>query len=171
MTFKSCPREKELRELISHGKWTAGAEIDSELRAHVADCRSCGDLVLVGEIFHNARAESAVTARLTAPGVLWWRAQLRRRNAAVESVTRPLLGAQIFALAFMLVAGLGFLVFEAVTSDSWRLWLHDLPQNAALDWNNLLASATANPAWTWMILGPALALLGGVAVYMAAERQ
>jgi hypothetical protein len=171
MTFKSCPREKELRELMAHGGWRVTAEADPELRAHVAGCRLCSDLVLVAGAFHSARAESAASARLTAPGVLWWRAQLRRRNAAVERVTRPLLGAQIFALAFTLLAGVGFLVFEALTSDSWRVWLRDLPQNAALDWHNMLAAAAADPAWTWIMLGPALALLGGVAVYMATDRQ
>ncbi len=171
MTIKSCPREKELRELIARGEWQFAAESDPELCAHVAACRSCNDLVLVVESFRDARIESAASARLVPPGVLWWRAQLRRREAAVERITRPLLGAQIFALAFTLLAGVGFLVFEVLTSDSWRIWLQELPQNAALDWNNLLATAATDPAWTWMMLGPALALLGGVAVYMAADRQ
>jgi hypothetical protein len=68
------------------------------------------------------------------------------------------------------LAGVGFLAFETVTNDSWRAWLEDLPQNAALHLNSLFATA-ADPAWTWMLLGPALALLGGVAVYMATDRQ
>jgi hypothetical protein len=171
MTLKGCPRENELRDAMARGQWPLAAENDAELRAHISKCRSCSDLVVVSEAFGKARAVSTASARLVPPGILWWRAQLRRRNAAIERVTRPLLGAQIFALAFTLLAGVGFLVFEAMTSDSWRIWLQQLPQNAALDWSNLLASAAAGPVWMWMTIGPALLLLGGVAVYMATDRQ
>ena len=171
MTFKNCPREKELRDVMARGQWSLAAENDSDLRSHVAACRSCNELVLVSEAFRKARVASTASARLVPPGVLWWRAQLRRRNAAVERITRPLLGAQMFALAITLLAGVGFLVFEALTSTSWRGWLQQAPQNAALDWNNLLTAAAADPLWTWMMLGPALVLLGGVAVYMATDRQ
>jgi hypothetical protein len=169
MTLTNCPRDKKLRELLACGDWPLAA--DPELRAHVAACRSCGDLVLVSEAFRGARAVSTASARLVPPGVLWWRAQLRRRNAAVERITRPLLSAQIFALVFTLLAGAGFVVFEALTSDSWRTWFQNLPQNAALDWNGLLAAVAADPAWLWMMLGPALLLLGSVAAYMATDRQ
>jgi hypothetical protein len=167
----SCLREKELRELLKCGQWPLAAETAPELHAHVAGCRSCSDLVLVAESFRKARAASTASARLVPPGVLWWRAQLRRRSAAVERVTRTLFGAQVVALALTLVIGVGFVVFEALTSAAWRTWLQQLPQNAALHWDNLLAAAAADPAWTWMMLGPALVLLGGVAVYMAIERQ
>jgi hypothetical protein len=163
MMLASCPREKELRELLARGQWSLAAESSPELYAHVAACRCCSDLVLVAESFRKARAASAASARLTAPGVLWWRAQLRRRSAAVEQVSRTLFGAQVLALAVTLLAGVGFVVFAALTSPAWRAWLKQLPQN-------LLAQLAANPAWTWMILGPVL-LLGGVAVYMATDRQ
>jgi predicted anti-sigma-YlaC factor YlaD len=171
MTLKGCPREREVRELIARGQWPLTAETSPELHAHAAACRSCGDLVRVAEAFRAARSASISSARLVPPGVLWWRAQLRRRNAAMERVTHTLFGAQVFALAATLFAGLIFVVFEAVTSDAWRLGLLQLPQNAARDWNDLVASATANPAWTWMMIGPALALLGGVAVYLSLEKQ
>jgi hypothetical protein len=171
MTLKSCPREKELRELVAHGEWTLAAESDDELRAHVAACRSCGDLVRVADAFREARAASVASARLVPSGVLWWRAQLRRRNAAVERVTRTLFGAQVAALAATLFAGAIFLVSEVLTSDAWRSGLLQLPQNAAMQWDNLITAAAADPAWTWMMVGPALALLGGLAVYLSQEKQ
>jgi hypothetical protein len=171
MTFKGCPREKELREAMARGQWDAAARTAPDLFAHVASCRSCSDLVLVSNAFRSARAASTATARMVPPGVLWWRAQLRRRNAAMERVTRPLLGAQVFALVFTLLAGAGFVILQAITSGSWRTWLHDLPQNVALRWDDMFVAAAADPAWTWMILGPALLLLGSVAVYMATDRQ
>ena len=164
----SCPCETELRELLAHGQWPAAAT--PELRTHIEGCRSCADLVLVANAFQKARAGTMAAAKPVAPGVLLWRAQLRRRNAAIERLTRPLLGAHIFALVFTLVAGVGFVVFETLRTDAWRTWLQQLPQSAALHWDELLSAAALNSAWTWMMLGPAL-LLAGVAVYMVADRQ
>jgi len=171
MMLRSCPHEKELRLALARGQWPPAAEAASELHAHVAGCRSCSDLILVAEAFRKARIESVASARLVPPGVLWWRAQLRRRNAALERVTHTLFSVQMVALAFSLLAGVGFVIFEALTSDSWRDWLVQLPHNTALGWNHLLATTVANPAWTWLAVGPALILLGSVAVYLATDRQ
>jgi len=169
MTLRGCSRENELRVLAARGQWPD--EADSELRAHAASCRRCCDLLLVAEAFRKARAASTASAQLAPPGVLWWRAQLRRRQAAIEQITRRLLGVQISALAATLLGGVGFLAFQAKGADSWAAWLQRLPQNAALHWDNLLATATADPVWSWMILGPALLLLTSVAVYVVTDRQ
>jgi hypothetical protein len=172
MMLQNCPHEKEVRELIESGQWPLAAA--PELRAHVSECRACSDLALVSEAFRQGRSETMASASLTSPGVLLWRAQLRRRNAAVERLTRPLLGAQIFALAVTLLAGVGFAGFEARHGVAWLTWLQQLPQGAALDWHNLFSASLANSGWAWMVLFPAFAtlvLLGGVAVYMATDKQ
>ena len=172
MTLKPCSRESEVRELIGRGQWPQDAS--PELLDHLAACRSCSDLVLVAHAFQTARAATSATARLVPPGVLWWRAKLRRRNAAVERLARPLLSAQIFALAVMLLAVVGFAVFEARSGVAWLNWFQKLPQDTALQWDNLRSSMVGDPGWSLMILLPvfaALALLGGVAVYLATDRQ
>jgi hypothetical protein len=171
MTLKGCPRENEVRDLTRSGQWPQACSDD--LKAHVAACRVCSDLALVAEAFRKARAESTASARLLPPGILWWRAQLRRRNAAVERLSRPILGAEIFALAFTLLAGVGFIVFEALTSDAWQTWLQQLPQSAAAHWDAFLATGAIDPRWGAIVLLPAVAtlvLVGGVAVYMATDR-
>jgi predicted anti-sigma-YlaC factor YlaD len=172
MMPKNCPHEKEIRELIEGGQWPLAAS--PELRAHLGECRTCSDLAVVTEAFQNARIESIAAAKLASPGVLLWRAQLRRRNAAVERLTRPLLSAQIFALVVTLVAGLGFVGFEARHGLAWLTWLEPLPQGVGLHSDNLFSASLAGPGWTWMVLFTALAtlvLLGGVAVYKATDRQ
>ena len=181
MMLRACPREKEVQELVERGQWPQTCP--PELRAHVGSCRSCGDLVLVTVAFQRARTEAAGAARLGAPGVLWWRAQLRQRNAAVERIGRPILGAQIFALAVNLLLAVAFLVWQARHGLAWLTWLEQLPQTTALHldsqwlaslWPSDIFASGMNSVLSPMVLIPAaatLALLGGVVVYLASEKQ
>lgn len=173
MKLTTCPYEKDLRDLIRRGQWPAAAEAYPELRAHLTACRSCSDLALVSGAFQSARAATLAAATPMSPGILLWRAQLRRRSTAIERLSRPLLGAQIFALAVTLLAGLGFTVFEARHGVGWLTWLEQLPQSAALHWQDLLTSSSLS-GQGWIVLFPALAtlaLLGGVVVYLVADKQ
>jgi len=172
MILNPCSRENEVSELLRRGQWPAACAPD--LRSHVSACRSCGDLVLVTGTFLRARSEASVTARISTPGALWWRAQLRRRNAAVERIGKPILGAQIFALAINLFLVVAFLAYQARNGLSWLSWLEQLPQAYRLHLDNLSQSQLFNPSWSLMVLIPAvatLALLGGVVIYLASERQ
>jgi hypothetical protein len=172
MTFSRCSREKEVAELLALGHWPQACA--PELLAHANACQACGDLVLVSQAFRSARAESASAATLSSPGALWWRAQLRRRYAAVERVGKPLLGAQIFALAVSLLLGLGILVSQARSGMQWLSRMEQLPQSSALHLEALQPSALLNSGSSIMALFPVLAvlaLLSGVVVYLASEKQ
>ena len=178
MKLASCGHEKEVRKLIASGQWPAASP--PELRAHVSRCRACGDLVLVSEVFRQARAESVAAARPVSPALLMWRAQLRRRNAAVERLGRPLLGAQIFAFMVVAVAALSFLGFEArsgaewLTLGYWRDGFAQLPQIAVLQWEKLSSGASVDAGWGGIVLASAFAslvLLGSVAVYLATDKS
>lgn len=172
MTFSPCPREKEVKELLERGHWPQACA--PELRAHVGTCRSCGDLVLVTETFRAARAEASGAAKAGSPGALWWRAQLRRRNTAVERMGRPLLGAQIFALAVNLMLAVGLVVSQARHGLNWFSWLEEMPRSGALHLDILWPAALFTSGWSLLVLIPALAtlaLLGGAVVYLAAEKQ
>ena len=178
MNLTSCPFEKEIRQRLALGQWPDACP--QELRTHVSGCRSCGDLVLVSEAFHHARVESVAAARPVPPAILIWRAQLRKRNAAVKRVSLPLLGAQIFACAVALVAAAGFAGFEArngvewFTWSYWHDWFVQLPQAAVAQWSSLSLGSLAGSGWSWMVLVPTVAtlvLLGGVAVYFATDKS
>lgn len=174
MTLRACSREKDVAEMQACGHWPEACP--DELRDHVSACRSCSDLVLVSSAFQSARANSAAKPNLPPPGAIWWRAQLRRRNAAVERVGRPILGAQIFALSVYLVLGLGLVVSQARHGLQWLSWFEQLPQPqiASLHLEALWPSALFNSGWSLMVLIPAiatLALLSGVVVYLASEKQ
>lgn len=166
MNLRTCSREKEIAALLDCGHWPDACS--SEMREHVAHCASCRSLVAVTQAFRSERADAICQPRLESPGVLWWRAQLRRRNAAIQSLSRPFLGAQIFAVALALFAAGAFLVSELRQGVSW---LGDLPRTlhfAALLPASLQESPEAGLALVLVMVFAALA--GGVALYVASDR-
>ena len=177
MTIGSCLHEKELTSLLTLGHYPNACS--PELRDHVNTCRSCSELVLVTLTFQTARAQTASAANLPSPGLLWWRAQLRRRNAAVERVGKPILGANIFALSVMSLFAIAFLATQATSGLRWLSWFTQLPPAPALrapqfHLESLWPSSLITSTWGLPLLIPAcatLALLAGVAVYLALEKQ
>jgi hypothetical protein len=163
----SCEREREVTDLLHNGFWPDACP--AELRGHVETCKICSDLLLVTQTFQSDRKLATELPVMESAGALWWRAQLRRRSAAIEKVGRPILGAQLFASAIAFVVTAAVLVGQA---GNWRTWIADLPR--ALHLGALLPSAMTGTTGTLWIILPVLAtvaLLGGVVVYLATEKQ
>jgi len=180
MTLRSCIHEKEVADLVARGHYSQACT--PEIQAHVSTCRSCADLILVTRAFQAARTQTAAVANLPSPGVLWWRAQLRRRNEAVERIGKPILGAQIFALSVSLVFAIGFLAAQATHGLRWLSWFDGISldgfswpsQTPSLHLESLLPASLINSGVSLLVLIPilaTLALLGGVAVYFASEKS
>jgi hypothetical protein len=187
MTLRPCPHDSEIKQLVARGHWPQSAP--EELRAHALGCRSCGDLVLVAQTFQRARAVSMSTPQLPPPGVLWWRAQLRRRNAAVQRINKPILGAQIFALSITLIVAAGFVLSQAKQSWHWlsnlragfgaefedRLaadWFTFVSQSRAIHLSALFSSVKSGGSLMYLIPVLAMmALLSGFVAYLASEEQ
>jgi len=172
MTLSPCSREKEVTELLAQGGWPQACPPD--LKAHLATCRPCGDLALVSMAFQNARAQTAASARPGSPGALWWRAQLRRRQAAVERVGTPILGAEIFALAVYALVAVTVVVTQAKHGIRWLSWFEQMPQTSSLNLHSLWPADLFTSSVSLLVLIPAvatLALLGGALVYLVAEKQ
>ncbi len=171
MRLRACPREAEIAELLKQGHWPQASA--PELRAHADTCAACRQRVVLTQVFSRERAKAAGEARLEAPGVLWWRAQLRKRNAALERIGRPILGAQVFAVAVALVAAGMFFASQARRGTGWFAWIADIPR--ALHFQSLLPAALENvPAGTWVLAGlllAVLAVIGGAAAYAASDKR
>jgi len=170
MTIGRCGREAELIELLRRGHWPEASS--AEIRAHVVDCGICTRRVLLTQAFTRERVSASAEARLESPGALWWRAQLRRRNAALERIARPMLGAQAFAVVIALIAAAVFLASQARHGLGWFAWLAEVPH--ALHLEALLpATGQTSSAGVW-ILASLLAifvLLTGVFAYIASDKR
>ncbi|MDR3771728.1 MAG: hypothetical protein P4L26_00175 [Terracidiphilus sp.] len=171
MTFRTCARRSEVLELQARGHWPHACP--PELHAHLAECRSCGELLVVTQAFQRLRASAAAQAELPAPGYLWWRAQLRRRNAALERMAKPILGAYVFALSILAVAGAALAASQARQGFRWLDWMGQI-QISTLHVESFSPSALVNAGGGLLVVIPVvatLALLSAVAVYLAVERQ
>jgi hypothetical protein len=165
----TCEHEREIAELLHRGHWPQASA--PELRAHMAGCRACSELVLVTQVFQQARREAAAIPRLDTPGAIWWRAHLRRRNAAIERIGRPLLGAQFFALALSLVVAAGSVIWQVRQGHSLISWVGSLPRILRLD--VLFPASLANQDLALWVLIPILAtiaLLSSVVIFMTSEK-
>lgn len=170
MNLPLCTREKEVAALINSGRWPHACE--DTLRDHVVKCARCQDLLLVSQAFQHDRAVLLGQARLVAPGLLWWRAQLRRRYAAVERIGRPITRAQVFALALNLILVVSLLVSQA-RGVHWAAWFTDLQQSPAFHPGALFSSAILGRMWNLQILLPSiglLVLLSAIVVYLASDK-
>jgi uncharacterized membrane protein (DUF2068 family) len=162
----TCTREREVSGLLHNGYWPQACPDD--LRAHVASCRTCSELILVTVALQASRKQTADLPRLEPPGAIWWRAQLRRRNAALETMSRPILGAQIFAVVMAAVVIVAVVVWQ---KKNWSAWFADLP--SALHLDALIPSSVPEGSTLWIIvpLLATIAILSGVVVYLASDKQ
>lgn len=122
MKFYFCPQQERVTAAVQAGQWPEAC--DPELRAHVQNCETCSDVVLVAQTLRQARHVAIQALRLPSPGLLWWRAQIRWRNAAIERVTRPIAVAEKAAALMILLATVAFIAWQHQNLASWfaNLW-------------------------------------------------
>jgi hypothetical protein len=142
---------------------------DEALRAHVAACRSCSELTLVAQALQEDRMHTVQAAQVASPGALWWQAQVRLRNGAMERVTRPMAMAEKFALISLTAVALVGIVWKHSQLLGWLLGLADLSHPATLQ----PASSLIN-GWTTLLMAAGLgtvALCASLAVYLLREKE
>jgi hypothetical protein len=162
MTPTDCRYETAVLEEIEAGRWPSASA--AELRAHAAACPVCADVALVAA--EMRAADGAPTAPLILPsaGQVWWRAELRARNEAVQLAQRPLIAVQVVA-AVVAVLGLATgLRWIAPNAWSWLVETAGLARTAdgIGTWGVMLILSIG----FWLVLAP-------IAVYMVvrADRQ
>jgi hypothetical protein len=179
--MKPCPRNAEVQSIMRRGHWPEAC--DPELRRHVETCRTCAEQLLVQHAFHAARAQAMHAARgyspnLLHPNLLWWRAQLRRRNDALERVSRPITTAQVFAFCISILAAAALLRSQIGKAFNWSSWLPESPwspeSSSASHFDALSFFTSIKTDWGIFLpligLGTVL-LLSAVVVYLASDRS
>lgn len=172
MRLEFCSQEKEIAVALREGRWPDAA--DPALRAHVVACPRCSDLVLVAQTLRQARNEMARLAILPAPGVLWWRAQVRRRRGAVERMTKPIAVVEKLAVAVIVLVLLCLAAWQWNPISHWVLQFASVarPNTFLLDALWTPFSDTGGWILALMIAGMGtLALFGGLAVYLLVENE
>jgi hypothetical protein len=167
----ACSHGKQIAEALKNGRWPDAC--DMELRTHAEACRTCSDLILVTQAFQRARVEPVPTARFDSAGLLWWRAQLRQRNVAVERVGRPVTLAQTFAVLINLLVAAGFLAWQFRQGISWTSMWTGLFRPGAFYLGNWSFAAMRFDR-TLMLLIPslgAMVLLSWLVLRLVSEKQ
>jgi len=152
-----CPQHDAVASAIRAGNWPDGC--DPALRAHVESCASCGDLALVAQTMRQVHAETTMAARLPAPGIVWWRAQVRRRNAALASVMRPVAVAEKIAVVVLLVAVIALGVWQHAQVTEWL--------------SNIFGPLSGVTQLPWLLLAlvGTLVICGVFAVYLFTAKE
>ena len=175
MRLIACPREKEISAELASGHWPHAVAAD--LLAHSRACSRCGELLLVSQAFRQARQATAAQVPLPAPGMLWWRAQLRGRGEAVQKLERPFLGAQLFTLALTLAAAVLLVASQirrGVGWQPWANWQDAHPLATAWQETARIAASCLDwfAHWPLALLLPSLtavALFAAIAVFLALQ--
>ena len=167
MSRTTCSRLDEVRTALAQGHWPEACATD--LRAHVESCNRCAQEVLLTTHLQQDRAATIASAQPVAASLLWWRAQIRRRNAALERAGRPLAAAQTFAL--LIAAAL----IVRIVASHWSAVLSLSAPDSAFS-----AQSTSQWSLTTMLsdwgLVPLIAAfavittLSGVVVYLSTDR-
>jgi hypothetical protein len=173
--MKSCPRQAELQSIVRRGHWPEAC--DPELRRHIETCRTCAEQLLVQHTFHAARAQAMHAARghyphLLHPNLLWWRAQLRRRNNALERVSRPITTAQVFAFCISILAAAALLRSQIGRAFNWSSWFPQSSTASPFDALSFFTSITTDWGLFLPLIGlGTVLLLSAVVVYLASDRS
>ena len=152
-------------DALSARRWPE--RCDADLRAHVASCAICADLVDVATALLDDHEVAWDDAHVPPSGVVWWRAQLRAREEAARAAARPLAFIQGVAasVAVWLVLALVRAVPPAYLS-TWRGWVKGLVPEITVRMPDM-ASVTGAVPLSILVLLAAWLLLAPVAIYFA----
>jgi hypothetical protein len=163
-----CCREEDVLDALTSGRWPDRA--DDELRAHVAACAICKDVVEVASAVLMVREAEPTDMRIPSSAVMWWRAQMRARQEAAREASRPITVAQVVALVSVVaLTAAGLVALSPWFGGLLAEWVSGVRSAAASQMGALQASS-ASLAGGWVL--PALMIgvwlvLAPVAIYLA----
>ena len=103
------------------------------------------------------------------PSLLWWRAQLRRRNYAAEQISQPISLAHTFAWLVSGLLAVVFLVSQCRDGLRWGQWWAQINATHVL---SLWSLAAGHLQWKLFLVIPIVGvflLLNGIVLCLARE--
>ena len=121
MTVTTCPRETEVLDAVSAGRWPD--RVPEDLRAHASACGVCAALGAVAAALRDEHDAGWSASRVPDAGVLWRRAQLRAREEAARTAARPM--SAVLGVALACAAGLAAAIAGAGAAwlAPWLDWM------------------------------------------------
>lgn len=112
MKSENCNFEEKIRAASRSGQWS------KELLTHVADCRVCEEVALVASYLCESAEKSALDAKLPDARLIWSKAEIGAKAAAMERAMQPIILARRFATAVGALAMTGIIVmaWPSITS-------------------------------------------------------
>jgi hypothetical protein len=153
-----CRHEDDVLDALTSGRWPDRA--DDALRAHVASCAVCTDIIEVAGAILEGRNDTVTDMRIPSSAVMWWRAQMRARQEAAREAARPIAVAQI-------VGAISAALFGIVAIVMLLPWIGGVMSGWMAAGTGTGTSSFA-PAWVIpaLVIGVSL-LLAPVAIYFA----
>ena len=109
-----CPRESDVLDALASARWPD--RVDAELAQHVAACGICQDVIAVAAAMQEDNDAAGREANVPSSGQMWWRAEMRARQAAIREASRPVTVAQSVAalLALVVVGAAGWFAWPTI---------------------------------------------------------
>ena len=168
MRLGACSRESDLSDALRAGAWPLAC--DASLRAHVEQCEICPATALLAQLLKQDRSAAMEAMPLGSPGLLWWRAQILQRHAAIRQVAQPVRLAITIALcssiALLIITLLGL---RSQIAD-WIASIASVPVSALSD--SAWSQTTAALGFGLVVFAIAvLATICGFVVYAAVQQE
>jgi len=158
----NCEREIEVVAALLDGRWPEGCE--ASLREHVDACASCAEVAVVAGAL---RAEHLAAVQEAVPppsGAVWWRAQRRAKQEALETASRAITTVQAASVS---IAAVIALTIAGFTRETWTGWIARISDGFYFGAYQLTPAAS-----TLMLAGAAsMLLLAPLAIWFAIARD
>jgi hypothetical protein len=113
MSDEVCRFEPNVLRAVRFDEWTEA------LRRHVPACEECTAAMTVGPWMRSFAAAPDIDRVLPNPSILWIKAQILQRDAAVERVATPLNSMQIAAYLLVGACWAALLTWKWKTLQAW----------------------------------------------------
>jgi hypothetical protein len=151
-----CPRESDVLDAVASARWPD--RVARELADHVESCAICADVLAVAAAMQADREAQWQSANIPSSGQVWWRAEMRARQAAIRKASRPITIAQAVA---------ALVVLALIAAAGWFAWTWTRQQAPTFGGASISAQAMTSPfALPLVVALGALVVMAPVALYL-----